>query len=193
MSARMHTFTYAQVEAALASVHEIPAARMKAFRGRLKHFLRLGIVPSSPGKGNKITYTINNVYMWAICLELEEFGLDPVRIEEFYRLGHAFQVAVATLAGESIMASPGLSEQKAGNYLIFYPNFLSQWDGKTLWTASVGFVDSLSEIDEATWGRPVGGGRPVSERFRSRVGAISLTWLREAVQNALAAQTRPLE
>jgi hypothetical protein len=179
--ARM-TFTYREVEAALAVAHEIPEARMGAFRGRLKHFLRLGLVPSSPGKGNKITYTLENVYMWALCLELEEFGLDPVRIKDLHRLGDLRPAIDMLVSGKGWM-----------NYLIFHPNFLSEWHEDRLWTASIGFVNSLGEIDTATWGRPVTGGRPMSERYRSRVGAISLIWLREAVLNALAAPVAPIE
>jgi hypothetical protein len=172
-------FSYGAVEAALAAIHEIPKERLLALRGRLKHFSRLGMVPSSPGKGKKIAYSLENVYMWAICLELEEFGLDPVRIKEFLRLTY-YQQIIAMLA-----TGKGLLGEEAKNYFIFCPEFL-KFDKGTLWTASCGFVDTLSEIETATWGRPVTGGRSLSERFKSRVAAINITGLRAAVQNALA-------
>ena len=79
-------FTYSKVERALAAVHKISPSAMGAFRGRIKHFQRLGLVPSSPGKGRKISYSLEDVYMWAMCLELQEFGIDPIIIKEFLRL-----------------------------------------------------------------------------------------------------------
>ena len=49
--------------------------------GRIKHFQRLGLAPESPGKGRKISYKIENVYSWVICLEQAEFALDPSLIK----------------------------------------------------------------------------------------------------------------
>jgi hypothetical protein len=166
-------FSYGQIEAVLCRIHSIPKERMGALRGRLKHFLRLGIVPSSPGKGRKIAYSLENLYMWAICLELEEFGLDPVRIKEFLRLAYYPQIISMLIHGK------GLSGEKAKNYFVFHPNFVSAWDEETLWTAMGGFVDDLSEIDR--------GEGPVFERLRRRSAAINIAKLRGLVQNALAA------
>src|SRR5687767_1130058 len=70
-------FSYGQVEAALAKAHRVDAAAMGAFRGRIKHFRLLGVVPSSPGTGRKISYERPHIYAWAFCLELAEFGIDP--------------------------------------------------------------------------------------------------------------------
>ena len=55
-------YTYAQVEAALAATHRVRPSSLGAFRGRIKHFQRLGLVPESPGKGRKISYKMENVY-----------------------------------------------------------------------------------------------------------------------------------
>jgi hypothetical protein len=49
-------YTYSQVESALARVHHIPDSSLGSFRGRIKHFQRIGIVPQSSGKGKKISY-----------------------------------------------------------------------------------------------------------------------------------------
>ena len=62
----MEMFTYKEVERALAAVHQISPSAMGAFRGRIKHFQRLGLVPSSPGKGRKISYRLEDVYVWAV-------------------------------------------------------------------------------------------------------------------------------
>lgn len=74
-------YRYAQVELALVLAYDIPAESIGAFRGRIKHFQRIGIVPSSPGKGRKIEYQKDTVFLWAFCIELAEFGVDPTVIK----------------------------------------------------------------------------------------------------------------
>jgi hypothetical protein len=175
-------YTYAQVERALAAVHEVPEAAMGAFRGRFKHFQRLGMVPSSPGRGRKIVYSLDDVYFWALCLQLEEFGLDPTKIKAFYMLD--FRHIVSMLVGD-----------KSKKYWVFSPNFLSQWYSrpdlaltysrpdlgtkKTLWETSGCFVDDLSEIDQ--------GSGPVFDVLRKRSASINLGWLRAAIAKSLPA------
>jgi hypothetical protein len=75
-------YSYNQVEKALAHVHFIPEDAMGAFRGRLQHFQRLGMVPSTPGRGRKISYQKADVFFWAFALELAEFGMDPKVIKQ---------------------------------------------------------------------------------------------------------------
>jgi hypothetical protein len=161
-------FTYSQVERALATVHEISPSAMGAFRGRIKHFQRLGLVPSSPGKGRKVSYRLEDVYMWALCLELQEFGVDPAIIKELHRLAN-FRRAVSWLSAEDNL------EQL---YFVFYPNFLSQWHKNILWNSKGTFVSDLAEITK--------GSDAVSERLKTRMGAINLTRLRAAVRQSLA-------
>ena len=162
-------FTYSEVERALAAVHEISPSAMGAFRGRIKHFQRLGLVPSSPGKGRKIAYRLEDVYMWAICLELQEFGIDPTIIKEFYRLSPLVPLI-------NWLISDGITDNR--KYLVFHPNFLSQWYKNTLWNAKVTFVEDLSEITEKS--------DPISESLKSRMAVINVARLREAVRKSLA-------
>ena len=78
-------FRYAEVEAALAAIHEIPEDGMGAFKGRLIHFQRIGLGPGNPGRGKKIEYTLEDVLTWAFCLELSEFGVDPKQIQAIFK------------------------------------------------------------------------------------------------------------
>ena len=176
------TYSFAQVERALAAVHEIPEAAMGSFSARFKHLHRLGMFPSSPGKGKRIAYSLDDVYLWALCLQLEEFGLDPEKIKAFYKLSFGHIVSL-------------LVSGKSKKYWVFPPNFLSQWYSRpdlaviynrpdlaaeeTLWKASGAFVDDLSEIDQ--------GSGPVFDVLKKRSAAINLTWLREAVRKSLLA------
>lgn len=75
-------YSYGQVESALARVHGIPTDAIGAFRARIKHFQKIGIVPSSPGKGRRIDYSLRDIFLWGFALELAEFGIDPVVIKK---------------------------------------------------------------------------------------------------------------
>jgi hypothetical protein len=76
--------TYSQLETALARVYGADEiAQAGVFRGRLAHLRRLGIpVGIKPGRGRHIEYDETMVWQWALCLELCEFGVDPIAIVE---------------------------------------------------------------------------------------------------------------
>ncbi|MGJ0507605.1 MAG: hypothetical protein ACR652_10830 [Methylocystis sp.] len=76
-------YTYAQVEEALAKLngaHSDP--RRGAFRARLQHYRRIGLVQESPGKGKRVAYTIAHVQIWAFSLCLAQIGIDPTAIKK---------------------------------------------------------------------------------------------------------------
>ena len=45
------------------------------------HFQKLGIVPSSPGRGAKIDYDLKAAVDWAVAFELAELGIQPELIK----------------------------------------------------------------------------------------------------------------
>jgi hypothetical protein len=126
------------------------------------------LVPSSPGKGRKIFYTLEDVYVWAVCLEMQEFGIDPAIIARFIRMA-PFDLLIRWLVSEVV-----LDRRK---YWTFYPNFLSEWYDKTLFSTKGTFVEELSEITDKS--------DPVSERLKSRMAVINVVRLRDAVRKAL--------
>jgi hypothetical protein len=71
------TFGYAQVESILAKVFDAEDAQRGAFRGRLKHFRKLGIPAKNPGKGSRLQYSASDLFQLLIALELSEFNIDP--------------------------------------------------------------------------------------------------------------------
>jgi hypothetical protein len=83
--AAMPTFTYAEVETALAKVYDAADVQKTAFRGRLKHFRKLGIPQQQPGKGSRISYTASDVFQLMIACELAEFGVDPSLITKIVK------------------------------------------------------------------------------------------------------------
>jgi hypothetical protein len=116
-------YTYAQVEAALARMHGIDERSAGAFRGRIKNFQRLGIVPSSPGKGKKIVYSFADTVRWGLCLELSEFGMAPEYIKR-----------IVAAIGDSVQAAlkaPRIAKRPV--ILLLSPHLLDgEYDGETI-------------------------------------------------------------
>ena len=77
--------SYARVEAALAKVFDVEDAQQGAFRGRLKHFRKLGIPAETPGKGARLRYTPSDLFQLLVALELSEFDIDPTLIVDIVR------------------------------------------------------------------------------------------------------------
>jgi len=74
-------FSYNQVVSALMKVNSVTPPIEGIFIGRLNSLKRLGVVPSSPGKGKKIDYTIKDFIEWALCFEFIELGLTPENVK----------------------------------------------------------------------------------------------------------------
>ena len=77
---------YGEIERAIASLHGVTEQSSGIFRGRLRHFQKLGIVPSSPGRGAKIDYDLKAAVDWAVAFELAELGIQPELIKFFIQI-----------------------------------------------------------------------------------------------------------
>jgi hypothetical protein len=73
-------YGYAQVERALGTLFGAPASAQGSFRGRVRHFQRIGLVEVTPGKGRRIPYTRVQAAEWMVALVLAELGVDPIVI-----------------------------------------------------------------------------------------------------------------
>jgi hypothetical protein len=166
-------FTYAQVEKALASAFEVRTDAMGAFRGRIKHFQRLGLVPSSPGKGKKISYHREDIYKWAIGLEFAEFGLDPTVIK-----------AQLVFAWPKVRRTLFLDPPDADKLFVFYPNIISGFltDERPPRTGGLVclVVDDLSQLPKLPESNVT------YELLSRRLGMINLGRLRRDVERALS-------
>jgi hypothetical protein len=170
-------YTYATVERTLAKAFAIGPASMGAFRGRIQHLQRLGMVPASPGKGRKISYERKHIYKWALGLELEEFGIDP-SLTKFIVESFVWRHAERYLLGDT---------ETSDKLLVFYPNMLSgfaQYADKRIVAAFLCHtVSNLAELD-AFQGDPQL--QVSSELLSDRLGMINLGRLRRAVREGLA-------
>jgi hypothetical protein len=71
-------YTYGQVERALCQLHGIPPEQASGkLRSRLKHFSRIGLTPSKPGRGQKLSYTPHDAVRWALCFEFAQLAVPP--------------------------------------------------------------------------------------------------------------------
>jgi hypothetical protein len=73
-------FSYAEVEGALGTLFGVTASAKGSFRGRVRHFQRIGLVEVAPGRGRRIWYTRVQAGEWMLALYLAELGVDPVVI-----------------------------------------------------------------------------------------------------------------
>jgi hypothetical protein len=168
-------YTYSIVERALAKAFSIDPASMGAFRGRIQHFRKLGMVPSSPGRGRKISYERDHVYKWALGLEFAEFGMDPILIK-FFIDNFAWMRAREHL----------LDDKALDKSLVFYPNMLSlfgQYEVKPFIGGVVCVVvNELAELDAKRKESPH---ELTYELLGNRLGVINLGHLRRSVENGL--------
>jgi len=80
------SFSYPQLEAAMRQLHNVPAPRSGTFKARIRNFQRVGLIPSAPGKGQRIDYSIVDAITWALCFEFAEVGLLPENIKSIFNL-----------------------------------------------------------------------------------------------------------
>lgn len=177
-------YSYGQVEAALAAVHRIPPKALGAFKGRIKHFQRIGIVPASPGKGKRIDYSLTDVYLWGFCLEFAEFGMDPVTIKK-----------LADKMWNNIYYEAFGPQPESDLYFFFHPALLGKDFAAELMQSietpdgapsSIRFIISqdLAEVDKLA---KTPQAKETASRFRARYAAINLSKLRCDIDAALGA------
>ncbi len=106
---------YKDVEIVLARLNGITTEALSTFKGRIIHLQRVGLSPSTPGRGKKIEYTIYDLLLWAYCFELEQFGLDPTLIAK---------IAKATVS-ILVEAFEKVDKVNVDVLLVLYPNILT--------------------------------------------------------------------
>ena len=69
------------------AVAGVPESYRTALRARLENLSRLGVRKEASGKETRVSYDFDDVCLWAFCLELAQFGMDPARVAMMsYRL-----------------------------------------------------------------------------------------------------------
>jgi hypothetical protein len=146
------TFSYAQVETALARAYEAEHVQRGAFRGRLKHFRKLGIPKQQPGKGSRIRYTKVDALFLMLACELAEFGIDPHLITDTLQRQWPLMLR--------LLQAINPTERSLGNdlYIAISPRLMSwSWNqGKSRATAmEIAAIETALKIAASTVGEPV--------------------------------------
>lgn len=113
--------SYAVVETALARMHGAdPEVQRGAFRGRIKHFQRLGLPTGErPGKGKRIDYTPSQILQLALAIELAQCGIDPTIIVGLIA-GNWSKILNAPLRKAALSTGP-----ESDRYLVIDVGFMS--------------------------------------------------------------------
>ncbi|WP_413989368.1 hypothetical protein ACMDCR_25865 [Labrys okinawensis] len=111
-------YSYKQVEAALAKVQGAPERSIGVIRGRIKRLQTLGLSPSNPGKGKRLTYQFKDIALWALALEMAQLGLDPTYIAKSAKFAGE-KVGAVLFEGRSYEGEP------ADFIYSFAPNHMS--------------------------------------------------------------------
>lgn len=80
------TFSFGEVEAALARLNDIASEKRVAFAGRLRVLQKCGVpMRGTPGRGKQGAFTLDHVFQMAFGVELLQCGLPPQRVGEIIR------------------------------------------------------------------------------------------------------------
>jgi hypothetical protein len=115
-----YSMTFAQLEAALASMAGVDATKRTAFSGRLKNLHKFGVgAGGRPGRGKTSTYSAVDFAKHAMAVELMQSGLPPEKVVE--TLNATWSVIYDGLQAESFSGEL---------WLIICPAFLSSLSSK---------------------------------------------------------------
>ena len=111
-------FSFADVDCALATVHEIREPKRKAFTARLQNLQKHGFpTGTNTGRGRRASYEPGHVVLIGIALELIQLGLTPERAVNLIRSNMAVVRAAAAVSAE-----PSASNKSEFEPVVLYFN-----------------------------------------------------------------------
>ncbi len=123
------SWTFGELEAALASVHSIAPTKRTAFQSRLKNFHRLGYPLGFKGaKGKAAKYSPLQIIELALAMEMTQLGMPPERSSDLL-ISNRWPILMATeLVARELHAAPaawsmaaGLADNTLSMFLYFDP------------------------------------------------------------------------
>ena len=136
------------------------------------------IVPEAPGKGRRIPYRREDIFRWAVALELAEFGIDPIEIKKILDMNWP------PIAHAVLEANDGRDK-----YLFFHPNLLgrlSREDERETsdkpgapYRITIKIISDLAELNQQA---KTDEARALLDQVRARYGMINLSSLRRQVE-----------
>jgi hypothetical protein len=160
-TARRHSpgsanFGYARVESILAKVFDAEDAQRGAFRGRLKHFRKLGIPAKNPGKGSRLQYSASDLFQLLVALELSEFNIDPNLIVKIVQDRRSNEDCLAFLSVRFMSASLGQRRVMQTATAISLRSAPHPVVPRFYWAKGVSGASLLKALQEPGWRRAEG-------------------------------------
>ena len=136
------SFSYAQVEGALAKVLEIAPDQFGAFAARLRHLRALDVPRSSkPGSGRRISYEWTHAAQMLVALLFQSLGCAPrISAEAAWAAEKSFEVAVK---GPELM----FAILPANDFGVFRVDQFPAIVGRQLTCAVVNLSGALGKLD----------------------------------------------
>ena len=164
MQSQKMEFGYAELETVLARAFGIGPDGMGRLNGRIKHLRKLGLLASTPGRGNKIRYTRADVSLFHLALTLSEFGVDPTVVATFVET-HRKKL------------QDWLKDQRDPFVLFFQPSLVTGKAPRRIRATAARDMLDLEASNPPGW----------VESFKTRYATIDLVHLRRRLDAALAA------
>lgn len=117
------SFSFGEIEAMLARLNDIDETKRIAFQGRLKHFLKLGLLPGVKlGRGRAAAYGASDAVSLAIALDFTDLGLLPEIVVRLLSEGRIVALhiagAVKSLARRDWQKAKAEDQQQPLSYFV---------------------------------------------------------------------------
>ena len=115
--------TYAQVERALVATYGVPREAQGAFRGKLGHLQRQGLLGAhhQPGKGNALAYTPDLMHRLLFACEALEFGLSRATVVALVDVLWSRRIRkIFEVAEKAAQIDPGPNGDNTGGDIILH-------------------------------------------------------------------------
>lgn len=155
--------SFGELDALLASVHDIGSAKRAAFQGRLKHFLKLGALPNvKQGRGRAAAYAAGDVLTMSMLCELSRWEIAPESALAVMR-ADMFPIYAAIHRSVDQVATPAADRREGfvDPVMIYYnPNAFEalsddRQQGALLWSGGRHLAGHLVKVTSAVSHRSI--------------------------------------
>ena len=141
-STRTISFSYAQVESALAELLEIPPSQLGAFAARLRHLRALNVPRySKPGSGKRLSYQWTHVAQMMVALLFQSLGCAP-RLSAEAAWAAEKNLEAAVIRPDMVFALLNSSE-----FGFFRLDQLPELVNRVLACATINLSNALTQLD----------------------------------------------
>jgi len=170
---------FGEIERALQGLHEVAPSRGAAFRARLRYLQqKVDIGLPRGGTGRRANFTFGHAVLFALALDLEQFGMPPERIQLLFGTV-GMDVEVTTLREAFYEVASRIGTDKGPTLLWFVPEALSDSTRDPIFDTSAHTVE---------WGECIPQNYLAAGSTRSRLAIINLSVLVSSLMEQLGGE-----